>query len=471
MRIWKMMFACVMLWVMLCGLALAEQMAEDITLDCLLNGYSNPGKMRDGNYKTYYESVLRNGKHSVVITAPEGKTVGGILIKWRSWPVAVEIQAQDEKGEWQTVNACEADFVAQYLSVPELAEFRIMSANGGKTRLEISEITIVTAGTLPRDFQVWRKAPEKVDMMLVEAHPDDEVLWFAGLLPTYAGEQKKDVLVVNGSFNNYVRRLELCDSLWTCGVDIYPELLNYLDINSHNRNTVMKEWGEKTVMSDLVRLYRQYQPDVVVLHDKDGEYGHGAHKVLSELGCKAVEAAANAKEYQDSAKKWGVWDVPKVYVHLWPENQVQYDWHVPLASFDGLTGFQVAELAFDCHKTQQGDIWEVRLGGEYDNSLFGLYRSLVGPDVEKKDMFENLASRTAQPEAEQPSVEIPQPQGTMPTVTPEPGVTVTPQPNVTVTPEPNVTVTPQPGVTVTPQPNVTVTPQPGVTVTPPVPQA
>jgi len=81
--------------------------------------------------------------------------------------------------------------------------------------------------------------------------------------------------------------------------------------------------------------------------------------------------------------------VPKVYVHLWPENPVQYDWHVPLARFDGLTSFEVATLGFACHVTQQED-WAMELGGEYDNSLFGLYRSTVGPDVTGGDVFENI---------------------------------------------------------------------------------
>ena len=29
-------------------------------------------------------------------------------------------------------------------------------------------------------------------------------------------------------------------------------------------------------------------------------------------------------------------------------------------------------------------------GGEWDNALFGLWRTNVGPDVEKNDLFENI---------------------------------------------------------------------------------
>ena len=255
---------------------------------------------------------------------------------------------------------------------------------------DISDITIVTSGTLPADFQVWRKPPEKVDLMMVEAHPDDEVLWFGGMLPTYGGAQGKDVLVVNAAFNNYVRRLEICDSLWTCGIDIYPLLLNYLDVIAYNRFDVQKTWGRETIITDLTELYRRYKPDVVVLHAENGESGHGAHIVLSDLGRVAVTAAADPEKYPESAQAWGIWDVPKVYVHLWPENQIQLDWHIPLERFGGLTSFEVADLAFHCHKSQLGRKWGMIIGGENDNSLFGLWHTTVGPDVEKNDLFENI---------------------------------------------------------------------------------
>lgn len=375
--------------------AAAEEPAEDITMQCALNGYwgeTHPGDMRDNTYKSFWESYKRNGVHALTVTAPPGKTIGGMLIRWRSWPLAVKVQVQQENGEWETVASCDADFVAQYLKLPDLSEFRVISRDDdGNTKLQISDITLVTSGTLPEDFQVWRKPPEKVDLMLIAGHPDDEVLWFGGLLPTYAGEQGKDVLVVNGAFNTYVRRLELCDCLWTCGVDIYPVLLNYNDVISWNMLNVYEKWGGRDkVIGDIVRLYRQYQPDVVVLHAEEGESGHGAHQVLSDAGRQAFALASDASAYPESAEAYGVWTVPKVYVHLWPENQIQLDWHVPLERFGGLTSFEVASLGFECHRTQLGRAYSMKVGGETDNSLFGLYSTTVGPDEAGDDLFEHI---------------------------------------------------------------------------------
>ena len=103
-----------------------------------------------------------------------------------------------------------------------------------------------------------------------------------------------------------------------------------------------------------------------------------------------VELAANEKKYPGSAEKYGTWDVPKCYIHLYEENPVDMDWRVPLEAFGGKTGFDIAEEAFKCHVSQQKTDYHVEDWGPWDNSLFGLFRTLVGPDEAKDDFFENI---------------------------------------------------------------------------------
>ena len=370
--------------------------AEDITMGCALNGYTGEKhNIRDGIYKTYWESSMRDGVHGLTITAPEGREIGGVLIRWKSWPVAVDVQVQRD-GVWSAAASCDADFVAQYIEIPAAGEVRIISRDDqGRTKLEISELSVYTPGELPGDAQVWRKAPEKVDMLLLATHPDDEVLWFGGLLPTYAGEQGRDVLVTCAAHNSYYRRLELCDCLWACGVTIYPQFLNYFDATNADTSEILKEWGgREKVKSDLVGLYRRYRPDVVVMQAVGGESGHPAHRILAQMGRDAVEQAASAQECPESAELYGTWDVPKVYVHLWEENQITMDWHVPLARFGGLDGMEVAAIAFDKHVSQRDKSqYSIHDGGGTDCSLFGLFHTTVGADEAKNDMFEHIPAR------------------------------------------------------------------------------
>ncbi|MBQ8554983.1 MAG: PIG-L family deacetylase [Clostridia bacterium] len=375
-----------LLLLMLPAAALADT-AEDITEQCLINNKEfnrhAPDDMRDDDHITFYTGS------AVTINAPEGKTIGSVEIRWRTISPKGVIVKVNQNGKWVEVMRQEAKYAAQYLVLDTPASAVRLTPISGK--LELCKVTVLTPGEAPSYIQQWRDAPEKVDMMLFSTHPDDEVLWFGGLLPTYAGEQKKDVLVINAVYGWYYRRQELLDALWACGVDIYPVLLGYPD-QQDSMPEILKEWGLKNRQPEdkAVTLIRQYKPDVVVLHDVEGEYGHNAHITFSWLGRQGVERAANASEHAASCEQYGVWDVPKTYIHLWGENQIRMDWHQPLTAFGGKTSFEVASEAFLCHKTQAGKWWGVEEGGEYDNALFGLWRTNVGSDTVGKDLFENI---------------------------------------------------------------------------------
>lgn len=388
------LLAAAAIWLCLMGTAFAET-AENITQDCLYNG-SKSASIRDDSYRTVWESTRNGGIHSITVEAPEGKTIGGILIRWKSWPLALQMEKRNEAGEWETTGGCEADFLAQYIPVDQLPAVRLLDRETqGNTKLEISGITVFTPGDLPKDAQVWRKPADKVDLMLLAAHPDDEMLWFGGLLPYYAGERQKEVLVVNTAFARDDRRLELLDCLWTCGVRAYPVFLAYPDVCTNQKDLVLARWGWENILGDVVGLYRRYRPDVVMLHAENGEYGHGVHRVISQAGRDAADAAKSAEHFPQSAAAYGVWNVPKIYMHMYAENQIRLNWHVPLAAFEGKTAFEVADEGFQCHRSQLGGEWFMQSGGENDNSLFGLWRSTVGEDSGNDDLFENIVSNMA----------------------------------------------------------------------------
>lgn len=365
----------------------AAETAEDITTACVINNraYNKhaPDDIRDGDYITYFSGS------AVTIEAPEGKSIGGLELKWRTISMPGVIIKTQQNGQWVEILRDGPNFATQYIELPEGLETVRITAQSGK--LELCEIAVLTPGEAPAHIQVWREAPEKVDLMLFSTHPDDEVLWFGGLLPYYAGELKKDVLVVNAVYAHYYRRQELLAALWICGVDIYPVLLGYPN-QQDSMAEILREWELKNRQpkEKCVELIRQYKPDVVVLHDEAGEYGHTAHITFSWLGRQGVERAADPQEHPESAAQWGVWDVPKTYIHLYGENQLHMDWKQPLAAFDGKMGLEIAAEAFACHATQQ-ERWAVQDGGEYDNALFGLWRTNVGLDVEKNDLFEHIA--------------------------------------------------------------------------------
>lgn len=380
------------IWLALAALLLPRmanaETAKDITAACRMNdraySASSPAPQVDNDYETYYTGSV------LTISAPAGETIGAILLRWRTIsPPGVILKCQ-QNGQWTELQREEPNYAAQYIALTKPVDALRISAVGGGA-LELCEVKVYTPGEPGADVQRWRDPPEKVDLMLFSTHPDDEVLWFGGLLPYYAGEQNKDVLVVNAVYGWYYRRQELLDALWTCGVDIYPIMLGAQDAIDN----VEEGWKEnnRLTQAGLVAIVRQYRPDVVVLHDVNGEYGHAAHKTFCRMGQKAVTMAADARQCADSAALYGVWDTPKTYIHLYAENQLRMDWKQPLSAFGGKTGLEVAAEAFQCHVSQRNKHYRVEDGGQYDNALFGLWRTTVGSDAQGDDLFEHVPAR------------------------------------------------------------------------------
>ena len=127
--------------------------------------------------------------------------------------------------------------------------------------------------------------------------------------------------------------------------------------------------------------------------------GGGIGALLTSVPGASAVYKGGIISYTDQVKH-SVLGVPKAYLHLYQENPIVMDWDQPLESFGGMTAFRVTkELGFACHVSQYYDFaWYI--SGAYkatDISQFspceyGLYRSTVGPDVAKNDLFENVKS-------------------------------------------------------------------------------
>ena len=257
--------------------------------------------------------------------------------------------------------------------------------------LPLCEMRVFGAGELPPDVQDWQPTCEKADLMLIVAHPDDEYIFFGGLLPTLARAEGRHVAVVYLTFAGERRLLELLNGLWTAGVREYPILLPWRDRYSASLSKAYGLWNQDMVLDKLAELINAYRPEVVVTHDINGEYGHGAHKLCGDASLKVIRDGYRALD----------WQPKKLYLHLWAENQIMLDWETPLEALGGQTALNVARQAFSCHESQQGFDARLKNGKLYkfavashdifDNALFGLAYTSVGPDEAKNDFMENIA--------------------------------------------------------------------------------
>ena len=372
--------------------ALADT-AKDITSSCTLKAGSGRDSFRnclDRNYKTYWSSGGGSGAW-IEAEAPDGETASGVWMQWYDHPHAWAVLVPDENGTWKEASHTEGIYLSEYLPLPKgTKRFRIANASGTTRRFYLIELRIYSSGEKPPEIQQWTPPAEKADLLLIVAHPDDEVLWFGGTLPTYAGERNKICQICMMVPTLPARRLELLDCLWTCGVRNYPVWAKYADKFSDALDKQYKYWGKDSVYKIITGWIRRFMPEVLLTHDVNGEYGHGAHRVCADAVMHCIQHAANPKKYKDSFKEYGVWTVPKCYIHLYPKDVIDMDWRQPLEAFGGKTSFEIAEQGFRCHVSQQSTRYVVEDSGPWDNSLFGLYHTTVGPDDAKNDFFEHL---------------------------------------------------------------------------------
>ena len=281
----------------------------------------------------------------------------------------------------------------------------------------INEVTVFSPGQVPDYVQKWEQPKDgETDLVLFSAHADDEHLYFAGILPYYGTELGYQVQVVYMTHHrrDYLERVhELLDGLWAVGIRSYPVLGDMPDFNLASLEGTYARYAglgysKDNIQEFVVEQMRRFKPKVVVTHDFKGEYRHGMHMVLADTVAKALEVSNDPEVYPEQVEQYGVWDVPKTYIHLYGENKIVMDWDQPLESFGGMTAFLVSrDLGFLTHKSQFQGFWHW-VGVQdraadiefYSPCEYGLYRSIVGEDVEKNDFFENVTTYAQDRQAE-----------------------------------------------------------------------
>ena len=369
-------------------------------------------------------AVLTDGDETTYTTIADGDSV---TIKSDTEISSLYIIFDRVYGEWTLSDGAvdvvcgNDDFLHEYIDAAEIFDSlpKTLTLTFSGHDCLLSELHIFGAGTVPEWVQQWRPPCERADLMLTSTHIDDEQLFFAGILPYYAGECGLAVQVVyfTDPFTYHDRPHEQLNGLWKVGVRNYPVSGEFKDAYSEAaEDAYAYQRGIGYEREDMVRfqveMIRRFQPHVVVGHDINGEYGHGQHIINCETLMEALELAADVSYDPDSALEYDVWDTPKTYIHLWEENPIVMDWDKPLEAFDGQTAFQVSQEGFLCHKSQQWtwfNRWMFGKNGEitraseiktYSPCLYGLYRTNVGLDRMGGDMFENIPQSYAEIEAE-----------------------------------------------------------------------
>lgn len=382
------------------GTADDDPEAIEITDQCtVLMGKSAKTKnLTDKKYTTYLESKKTVNPDMTVAAAGSGK-IFGLYLCFEVMPEGYEVQENRGNG-WETVAVGDPELYHAYFELHGAGQARVVATGSNKQIMGFNEVSVFGEGTVPEWVQRWEPAPEKADLLFVIAHPEEEILFFGGAIPTYAAEQGRSVVVACFSYGNTTRRSELLNGLWSMGYRYYPVIGNFKTTTGKGLasayKNVDKKNGEDKVQGWLTEIIRKYKPEVVVGPDRDGEGNNSQRMMIADACIRSYEYAADDTRFPESAEQYGIWQPSKLYLHLYGnrDKQIVFDWNKPLESMNGWNGTQLAIRAYQYHKTQidTKDTTKsvLETGKKYDNTVFGLYATAVGEDTEHNDFLENI---------------------------------------------------------------------------------
>ncbi len=373
----KLIFYTLILLAAFCFSVHAES-SVDITSECTISSDKlNISRICDGNLATHSSSS------DATITIESVLPIGGIYIKYNKIPVEGTLDG--------TTAIAKNGFLHEYISVNGSANVSLYYPE-----VDICDIQVFSEGVLDKSIQQWQVGDQQTDILLCATHSDDDQLFFAGLLPYYASKEGVNVRVAYfiNHFDTYNRTHELLDGLWHCGITNYPDISPFPDGYSESvagATDFLARYGftYDDILAFQKELLNKYKPLVAVLHDFNGEYGHGAHML-------------NTKSFVDAFESGDCFVPSKVYVHLYKENPITLNFDEPSDLFGGKSAFNVSQDAFSFHKSQHWTWFYGWIYGKnqaitkatqissYNPCEYGLYYSAVGEDVKKNDLLENI---------------------------------------------------------------------------------
>ena len=170
-------------------------------------------------------------------------------------------------------------------------------------------------------------------------------------------------------------------------------------------------WNKQEILSDVVGVIREFQPDVIITRfPPDERAGHGQHTASAMLAIEAFDISNNPTVFADQAKKWGTWQVKRVLINTgrWWNQTINENTpgilFMNVGVYNALLGKSSSELAAES-RTQHKSQGFGSPGRRGDASEF--FEQMKGEKAEK-DIFEGVNtgwSRLKGGEKVQPLVE------------------------------------------------------------------
>ena len=249
---------------------------------------------------------------SQMLTVESQESFSSLYIEWGSHPGAFSLV-------WDGGSLdCGAEgFLHDYIRLPEAVQSLSFVFKEEEDH-SLVKLGVYTYGLAPDGVQDWLPPCEEADILAFPTHSDDDVLFFGGVISYYAMEKELAVQTAFMTDHYYepFRNHERLNGLWEMGVRHYPIVGTARDFYTMSLQEAANYHGYDSITEWQVQQIRRFKPLVIIGHDIEGEYGHGQHRLNTHCLIQAVDMAADARQYPWIALEYGLWDAPKLSLHL-----------------------------------------------------------------------------------------------------------------------------------------------------------
>ncbi len=190
-------------------------------------------------------------------------------------------------------------------------------------------------------------------LMSIQAHPDDETTSGGGSMVKYRAEGVQTVLVTctdgqEGEIHDpdleenearprlaQIRSEELARANKIMNISTTVQL-GYADSGmagtpANENPASFHKANLKEAAGRLVKIIRQYRPQVIFTYNSNGGYGHPDHIMAHKISIEAFDQAANTRRYPET--EFGpAWQPLKLYTTAWSRDNFRRMWEVILAN-------------------------------------------------------------------------------------------------------------------------------------------
>ncbi|MBL0743601.1 PIG-L family deacetylase [Chryseolinea lacunae] len=152
-------------------------------------------------------------------------------------------------------------------------------------------------------------------------------------------------------------------------------------------------WNKNEILSDVVKVFRQYQPDVIITRfPPDERAGHGHHTASAILAQEAFDAAAKTDVFPDQLTSLTPWQVKRLYTNTgrWWNTTISESTPgvvtLNVGGFSPLLGESFTEIAAESRSQHKSQGYGSR-GARGQQQEFLEY---VKGEKAEKDMFEGV---------------------------------------------------------------------------------